>query len=66
VTKFAKAEGRRLGIKQNALREALALEGMIGTEEGHNTVRVSVHGMYVRALRLWRPGVEKEWGWSEP
>jgi hypothetical protein len=65
VTKFAKAEGRRLGIQQNPLREALALEGMIGTEEGHNTVRVYKDGLYLRVLRIRRPNVEKEWGWRE-
>jgi hypothetical protein len=64
VARFARDEGRRFATKEQALRRAMAEEGLIETEEEHNTMRLSIHNRQQRYLLLHRAAVESVWGYT--
>ena len=62
VATFAVAEGHYFGIKEDALRRALAEEGLLDAEEGRHTIKLRVGAEIYRVLRIRRAAFEKLWG----
>lgn len=62
VARFAREEGRHFGIKEMALRKALAEEGLLIRAEGRYTDLIRCGSERHWVLRLWRKEVEKIFG----
>lgn len=61
VATFARAEGHYFGIKEDALRRALAEEGLLEAEEGRHTIKLRVGAEIQRVMRIRRTAFEKLW-----
>ncbi|MCG3140708.1 MAG: DNA primase [Anaerolineae bacterium] len=65
VSEFVRQQGRYFGIKETALRKALAEEGVLHKENAENsTSRIRVQDKQVRVLKLDRRVIEKLYGLS--
>ena len=64
VAAYARDEGWHFGIKEQALRKALAEEGVLETDDDgrHKTSPQRIRGELRRVLKLARPAVEKIMG----
>lgn len=66
VSEFARQQGRHFGIKETALRKALAEENLIETEPPHMTARLTIGGSTRRVLKVRRAEFEKIAGQVSP
>ncbi len=60
-TQCARDEGRPIGVKELALRKALAEEGLLDHDDAHYAAPKRIDGRLRRVLWLPRSAVEKAW-----